>query len=60
MQKLLTDMHTHSTFSHDGRDDLKTMLNCAVQKGIAFYGVSEHFDFDYDYSKMPQELRTKL
>lgn len=60
MQKLLTDMHTHSTFSHDGRDDLKTMLNCAVQKGIVFYGVSEHFDFDYDYSKMPQELRAKL
>ncbi len=60
MQKLLTDMHTHSTFSHDGRDDLKTMLDCAVQKGIAFYGVSEHFDYDYDLSKMTAEQRARL
>lgn len=42
------DMHTHSTFSHDGKDELKTMLAAAQEKGISFYGVSEHFDFDYN------------
>ena len=26
MQKFLTDMHTHTTFSHDGRDKIETML----------------------------------
>ncbi|MBE7068310.1 MAG: histidinol-phosphatase HisJ family protein [Clostridiales bacterium] len=44
MQKFLTDVHTHSTFSHDGVDELKDMLATAQRKGVAFYGVSEHFD----------------
>lgn len=52
MKKLLTDLHTHTAFSHDGRDDVKTMLETAYQKGLAFYGISEHFDYDYDESKM--------
>ena len=44
--KLLTDVHTHSAFSHDGIDELSTMLAAALEKGVAFYGVSEHFDYD--------------
>ena len=46
MKKFLTDVHTHSTYSHDGKSTLREMLSCALEKGIAFYGVSEHFDFD--------------
>ncbi|MBQ8685841.1 MAG: histidinol-phosphatase HisJ family protein [Clostridia bacterium] len=46
MKKLLTDIHNHSTFSHDGVSDLKDMLATALEKGVAFYGVSEHFDYD--------------
>lgn len=46
MQKFLTDIHTHSTFSFDGVDALQDMLCFAQQKGVAFYGVSEHFDYD--------------
>ncbi len=46
MQKFLTDVHTHSQFSFDGRAPLADMLACALEKGIAFYGVSEHFDYD--------------
>jgi len=56
MKKLLTDMHTHSTFSHDGRDELNTMLAAALEKGVAFYGTSEHFDYDYDEKKMSAEF----
>lgn len=46
MQKFLTDVHTHSSYSYDGREELNKMLEGAYQKGLAFYGVSEHFDYD--------------
>lgn len=46
MQKFLTDVHNHSTFSHDGVSKLSDMLQTAQEKGVCFYGVSEHFDFD--------------
>ncbi len=46
MQKFLTDVHTHSQFSFDGKSPLAEMLQTALFKGIAFYGVSEHFDYD--------------
>ncbi len=46
MDKLLTDIHTHSKFSHDGIDTLQDMLAAAAQKGLCFYGVSEHYDYD--------------
>ncbi|MBE5745015.1 MAG: histidinol-phosphatase HisJ family protein [Clostridiales bacterium] len=46
MQKFLTDIHTHSKYSFDGKAELSEMLQVALEKGIAFYGVSEHFDYD--------------
>ena len=46
MQKFITDVHTHSTYSFDGKTDLQDMLKTALAKGVAFYGVSEHFDYD--------------
>jgi histidinol-phosphatase (PHP family) len=52
MEKFLTDMHTHSTFSHDGRNTAAEMLERAQQMGVAFYGLSEHFDYDYDVEKL--------
>ncbi|MBP3423124.1 MAG: histidinol-phosphatase HisJ family protein [Clostridia bacterium] len=56
MKKFLTDMHTHSfPASHDGGNSLAEMLNEAQKKGVAFYGISEHFDYDYDVSKMDEE-----
>ena len=55
MKKMLIDVHTHSTFSHDGQNSLGEMLAAALEKGVAFYGVSEHFDYDYDISKMSKE-----
>lgn len=45
--KKLTDMHSHTTFSHDGRNSLKEMLTAARKAGAVFYGVSEHFDCDF-------------
>ena len=43
----LTDIHTHSTFSADGESPLSQMLDRAAGLGMTFYGVSEHFDYDY-------------
>ena len=43
----LTDVHTHSTFSADGITPLADMLARAEELGVAYYGVSEHFDYDY-------------
>lgn len=55
MAQFLTDMHSHTTFSHDGRNTPAEMLAAAQKQGVAFYGVSEHFDYDYDTSLMDEE-----
>lgn len=57
MEKFLTDMHTHTTFSHDGKNTPAEMLEAAQKKGLAFYGVSDHFDYDYDFSLMDEAER---
>lgn len=44
---MLTDVHTHSTFSADGETPLSGMLARAQELSIAYYGIAEHFDYDY-------------
>ena len=44
---MLTDLHTHSAFSPDGISPLSEMVQTAHKKGLSYFGVSEHFDFDY-------------
>ncbi|MCH5156265.1 MAG: histidinol-phosphatase HisJ family protein [Clostridiales bacterium] len=46
---VLTDLHTHSTFSTDGKSSLLDMVQSAKARGLRYYGISEHFDLD-DYS----------
>jgi histidinol-phosphatase (PHP family) len=58
--KFLTDMHTHSTYSFDGRSELKDMLVTAQKKGIAFYGVSDHFNYDYILFNFCKEEAEKI
>lgn len=43
---MITDVHTHTKFSPDGIDDIFTMVSAAKSKGVKYYGISEHFDFD--------------
>ncbi|MGN0818042.1 MAG: histidinol-phosphatase HisJ family protein [Candidatus Coproplasma sp.] len=45
---ILTDVHTHSTYSADGQSALKDMVAEAERQGLKYYGVSEHFDYDYN------------
>lgn len=44
---LLTDIHNHSTFSSDGRSSLEDMVSTSKNKGLRYFGISEHFDNDY-------------
>ncbi len=43
----LTDVHTHTAFSADGKAHIIDMIAAAKQKRLTLYGVSEHFDYDY-------------
>lgn len=43
---ILTDLHTHSTFSSDGKSSLEDMVLTAKSQGLRYYGISEHFDLD--------------
>ncbi|MBR2441903.1 MAG: histidinol-phosphatase HisJ family protein [Clostridia bacterium] len=53
--KFLTDMHTHTSFSPDAENRAEDMLAMAQKKGLAFYGISDHFEFDCDILRMPKE-----
>lgn len=44
---LLTDVHNHSKFSTDGKSLLEDMVETARGKGLRYFGISEHFDYDY-------------
>lgn len=41
------DLHTHTTFSADGISPLGEMVAEAQAQGMRYYGVSDHFDYDY-------------
>ena len=43
----MSDLHTHSAFSPDGVSPLEEMAARAHEQGLKYFGVSEHFDFDY-------------
>ncbi len=41
---MLVDLHSHTTFS-DGRSSHSEMVEAAIQRGIAVYGISDHLCF---------------
>src|SRR5699024_9576537 len=43
----MRDLHTHSAFSPDGVSPLEEMAARAHEQRLKYFGVSEHFDFDY-------------
>ena len=50
---ILTDVHTHTAFSPDGQDDIDTMLARAKELRLAWWGIAEHFDYDYLTDNIP-------
>ena len=55
MKKILTDLHTHTAFSPDGRGTMEEMLSVAHALGVGYYGLSEHFNFDMVVNHIPLE-----
>ncbi len=50
---ILTDVHTHTAFSPDGQDDMQTMFARAKALPLAYWGIAEHFDYDYYVDNIP-------
>lgn len=42
----MIDLHTHTTFSHDGSGTYEKMVEFAREKSLKVFGTSEHYDFD--------------
>ena len=45
MAKFLTDVHTHSAFSHDGISSAEEMMQTAKENGLKYFGLLEHMDY---------------
>ena len=45
---ITADIHTHTTFSPDGRSSIEEMIARAQERKLEIYGISEHFNYDYD------------
>lgn len=52
-KSVLTDVHNHSKYSPDGVDKLEDMLSSACERGVAYYGVSEHINYDLRFLGAP-------
>lgn len=46
---MITDIHTHTTFSPDGEDDIRAMISAAKKAGVKYYGIAEHFDYSLNF-----------
>ena len=53
MSTILTDLHSHTAFSPDGRGEMEEMLATAYALGVGYYGLSEHFNFDMVVNNIP-------
>lgn len=54
------DLHTHTDYSHDGKESLKSFVSSASAKGIEILAVTEHADRDYIYSGGMERLCGQL
>lgn len=44
--EIIADMHVHSKFSVDGKDNLMAMCQAAIEKGVKYICFTEHFDMN--------------
>ena len=45
------DSHSHSNFSHDGKERAVTLIERAKSLGLEYYAITEHLDRDYKYCR---------
>ena len=49
---IITDIHTHTKFSSDGKDEMEDIILTAIERGVSYYGIAEHLDYDYELFKV--------
>lgn len=60
----MIDMHNHSKYSPDSREEIENIIKAALSKGITSLGISDHLDFDFyregefDYESYSEEIST--
>lgn len=47
--KIPSDSHSHSKYSHDGRERAENLIKRALELGLEYYAITEHLDRDYKY-----------
>ena len=52
MEKILLDMHTHSSYSPDAQDSAEAMCERAAQLGLKVYALTDHCDVNF-WEKAP-------
>lgn len=60
--KIPSDSHSHSKFSHDGRESADKLIKKAESLGLDYYAITEHLDRDYKYCRSERfipQLRLK-
>ena len=53
----MIETHTHSFFSFDGKADIQDMIDRAIELGVEYYCVTDHFDYDYKFLPDYQHIR---
>ena len=49
--RIPSDSHSHSKFSHDGKEKAENLIKRASELGLEYYAITEHLDRDYKYCK---------
>ncbi len=47
--RIPSDSHSHSKYSHDGRERAENLIKRAQELGLEYYAITEHLDRDYKY-----------
>lgn len=56
---MIIDLHTHTDFSPDSKTPMSEMLRSAHEKQVAFYGVSDHFEYGATDEFCPSEEKER-
>ncbi len=49
--RVLSDSHSHSKYSHDGRERAETLIKTAENLDLEYYAITEHLDRDYKFCR---------
>lgn len=53
--RYMSDCHTHTTFSPDGYNTLEEMCNRAVELGLTYYAVTDHYESNFTQYRLSSD-----